>query len=60
MGLRDASEPTEGLVAAVIGRHELDGSRFAALLATVKSVSFETHTVAGNCFVASRCRQKII
>ena len=41
MGLRDASEPTEGLIAAVIGHQELDGSRFAALLATVKSVSFE-------------------
>jgi len=32
------------LIAAVIGRHELDDSRFAALLATVKSVS-KTHTV---------------
>ena len=44
MGLRNASEPTQGLIAAVIGRHELDGSRFAALLATVKSV-LKTHTV---------------
>ena len=44
MGLRNPSEMTQGLIAAVIGRHELDDSRFAALLATVKSVS-KTHTV---------------
>ena len=48
MGLRNASGPTQGLIAAVIGRHELDGSRFAALLATVKSVTELTASTGTN------------